>query len=57
MNNNSGFDYVENHSTEELKAMIRKDDATEGGTHPTLTVTVPVSIALCPTTKCTSQCS
>ncbi len=53
----SNHDRVQNYSQDELRAMIENEEAVDGGTHPTLTTfLVPVTLALCPTTKCSKRC-
>ena len=53
----SNRDRVQNYSQDELRAMIENEEAVDGGTHPTLTTfLVPVTLALCPTTKCSKRC-
>lgn len=47
------MDFAANYSETELREFINQDTDEIGGTHPT---TIAVSLALCPTTKCTSRC-
>ncbi|WP_211272762.1 class II lanthipeptide, LchA2/BrtA2 family [Corynebacterium phocae] len=49
--------HVANYTEEELRDFIDQDTGEVGGTHPTtVPVTITVSAAICPTTKCTSKC-
>ena len=34
--------------------MIENEEAVDGGTHPS--TLIPISIALCPTTRCSRRC-
>ena len=45
---------VQNYSQDELRAMIENEEAVDGGTHPS--TLIPISIALCPTTRCSRRC-
>lgn len=48
--------FAENYSNAELREVIDRDTEEVGATHPTVTISVAFSVALCPTTKCTSKC-
>ncbi|MDO5098788.1 MAG: class II lanthipeptide, LchA2/BrtA2 family [Corynebacterium sp.] len=48
------FGFVEGYAREDLREMIDNEQAQHGGTWTTI---VPVSLALCPTTKCSKRCS
>ena len=48
------FKFVEGYAREDLRGMIENEQAQQGGTWTTV---VPVSIALCPTTRCSRHCS
>ena len=50
----SNHDRVQNYSQDELRAMIENQEAVDGGTHPS--TLIPISIALCPTTRCSRRC-
>ena len=50
----SNHDRVQTSSQDELRAMIENEEAVDGGTHPSTIISV--SLALCPSTKCTTRC-
>lgn len=47
------FEFVEGRAREDLRGIIKNEQAQNGGTHPTVII---VSVALCPTTRCTKHC-
>lgn len=50
----SNHDRVQNYSQDELRAMIENEEASTAALTPA--TLIPISIALCPTTRCSRRC-